>query len=84
MGLEPTTNALKGRCSTIELPTRNFKHSSLTPIQQSLCLKPCFCNPPVYAAQKAGKQNGVEIAVGQCPCRYKGRAYYEPGKRRGK
>ena len=23
VGLEPTTNALKGRCSTIELPTRN-------------------------------------------------------------
>jgi hypothetical protein len=22
VGLEPTTNALKGRCSTIELPTR--------------------------------------------------------------
>ena len=27
VGLEPTTNALKGRCSTIELPTRNPKSS---------------------------------------------------------
>ena len=25
VGLEPTTNALKGRCSTIELPTRLLK-----------------------------------------------------------
>ena len=24
VGLEPTTNALKGRCSTIELPTRKL------------------------------------------------------------
>jgi hypothetical protein len=83
VGLEPTTNALKGRCSTIELPTRKFKISLLKLIQR-LCLKPYFCNPPVHAAQKAGKQNGVEIAVGQCPCRYKGRAYYGPGKHRGK
>jgi len=28
VGLEPTTNALKGRCSTIELPTRR----NLTPM----------------------------------------------------
>ena len=26
-GLEPSTNALKGRCSTIELPTRLFTGS---------------------------------------------------------
>ena len=28
-GLEPATNALKGRCSTSELPTRDFSLSSL-------------------------------------------------------
>ena len=28
VGLEPTTNALKGRCSTIELPTRNLEDQS--------------------------------------------------------
>ena len=28
VGLEPTTNALKGRCSTIELPTRERRKSS--------------------------------------------------------
>ena len=27
VGLEPTTNALKGRCSTIELPTRKLRSS---------------------------------------------------------
>jgi hypothetical protein len=27
VGLEPTTNALKGRCSTIELPTRVRKRA---------------------------------------------------------
>jgi hypothetical protein len=27
VGLEPTTNALKGRCSTIELPTRSEMNS---------------------------------------------------------
>ena len=27
VGLEPTTNALKGRCSTIELPTRRFQRA---------------------------------------------------------
>ena len=27
VGLEPTTNALKGRCSTIELPTRRGEKS---------------------------------------------------------
>jgi hypothetical protein len=27
VGLEPTTNALKGRCSTIELPTRVGKRA---------------------------------------------------------
>lgn len=29
VGLEPTTNALKGRCSTIELPTRFLNPSLL-------------------------------------------------------
>ena len=34
VGLEPTTNALKGRCSTIELPTRDPKSSpQFVPIQ---------------------------------------------------
>ena len=28
VGLEPTTNALKGRCSTIELPTQSL-HASV-------------------------------------------------------
>ncbi len=27
-GLEPSTNALKGHCSTIELPTRNVENES--------------------------------------------------------
>jgi hypothetical protein len=27
VGLEPTTNALKGRCSTVELPTRVGKRA---------------------------------------------------------
>jgi hypothetical protein len=27
VGLEPTTNALKGRCSTVELPTRVRKRA---------------------------------------------------------
>jgi hypothetical protein len=31
VGLEPTTNALKGRCSTIELPTRQETSSESIP-----------------------------------------------------
>jgi hypothetical protein len=34
VGLEPTTNALKGRCSTIELPTR--QETSTESITKSL------------------------------------------------
>ena len=34
-GLEPATNALKGRCSTIELPTRAGRNVS-NPVQGSL------------------------------------------------
>ena len=30
VGLEPTTNALKGRCSTIELPTRVRSRGNVT------------------------------------------------------
>ncbi len=43
VGLEPTTNALKGHCSTIELPTRHsepwFPAACLQ--QGSDCLRQC-------------------------------------------
>ena len=34
VGLEPTTNALKGRCSTIELPTRAGRINVLIQFQR--------------------------------------------------
>lgn len=33
-GLEPSTNALKGRCSTIELPTRKREMRQSTPLRE--------------------------------------------------
>jgi hypothetical protein len=49
VGLEPTTNALKGRCSTIELPTREEKHSGVATDKYQTVARPpftrCFRSP---------------------------------------
>jgi hypothetical protein len=51
VGFEPTTNGLKGRCSTTELPTQQTINKALT--QEglaSLALRTGFCNSKwVYA-----------------------------------
>src|SRR4051812_29507926 len=48
VGLEPTTNALKGRCSTIELPTRAERNVL---IQLGECRKTRFRRRPRALAQ---------------------------------
>jgi hypothetical protein len=50
VGLEPTTNALKGRCSTIELPT-HYETSSESITKSSRC------NPKNPLAGKAVFRN---------------------------
>src|SRR4051812_32292411 len=57
VGLEPTTNALKGRCSTIELPTRT-ERSVL--IQLGECRKTRFRRGPSRSgAEQVGAVAGL-------------------------
>ncbi len=64
MGLEPTTNALKGRCSTIELPTRNPEYQTPETIRSDpvfVFRKQLGCAHVFFAPQKSGEKRSDHV-----------------------
>ena len=74
VGLEPTTNALKGRCSTIELPTRSGRDTFL--IQFDQCRKVAGMVQCTTWRRCPGNQGA---AVYKPPCSDAAQSAYERG-----
>gem|GEM_PF-4804567 len=99
VGLEPTTNGLKGRCSTAELPTHNIllksnlrqlnQKDSMQPLDRqstSRCRKPSLAHAPQPKPQiEQDPKNGLVNEGGGCLHRIKSTGrYYASAARGGK